>query len=184
MAPPRLVLVGLALFLFLLVHRAFRPKQADAAVTRPSQNAGVTSGRRPLPLSVDAASLMSTRTAHTRQAEVEELTSLLPPAAAAVMPPPAAAPATPASLPSCSVLFFHHLEKTGGTTLRSVLQRHAQFGEYDFISFVNRFDKLQLQVRWRLTRCTCCSHVLPWTAVPAAPSADSAAPAAHAPRRA
>ena len=49
-------------------------------------------------------------------------------------------------LPKCSVVFFHHLEKTGGTTLRSVLQRHAQFGEFDFISFVNRFDKLQLQM--------------------------------------
>ena len=49
-------------------------------------------------------------------------------------------------LPQCSVVFFHHLEKTGGTTLRSVLQRHAQFGEFDFVSFVNRFDKLQLQM--------------------------------------
>jgi len=49
-------------------------------------------------------------------------------------------------LPNCSVVFFHHLEKTGGTTLRSVLQRHAQLGEFDFISFVNRFDKLQLQM--------------------------------------
>ena len=50
------------------------------------------------------------------------------------------------ALPKCSVVFFHHLEKTGGTTLRSILQRHAQFGDFDFISFVNRFDKLQLQM--------------------------------------
>lgn len=49
-------------------------------------------------------------------------------------------------LPQCSVVFFHHLEKTGGTTLRSILQRHAQLGEFDFISFVNRFDKLQFQM--------------------------------------
>ena len=49
-------------------------------------------------------------------------------------------------LPKCSVVFFHHLEKTGGTTLRSILQRHAQLGEFDFVSFVNRFDKLQLQM--------------------------------------
>ena len=49
-------------------------------------------------------------------------------------------------LPGCSVLFFHHLEKTGGTTLRSILQRHAQLGEFDLISFVNRFDKLSLQI--------------------------------------
>ena len=62
-------------------------------------------------------------------------------------PPPAAAPALVVHpLPNCSVIFFHHLEKTGGTTLRSVLQRHAQLGEYDLISFVNRFDKLQLQM--------------------------------------
>lgn len=45
----------------------------------------------------------------------------------------------------CNVIFFHHLEKTGGTTVRSVLQRQAQLGHFDFISFVNRFDKLQLQ---------------------------------------
>ena len=49
-------------------------------------------------------------------------------------------------LPRCSVVFFHHLEKTGGTTLRSILQRHAQLGEFDLISFVNRFDKLSLQI--------------------------------------
>ncbi len=49
-------------------------------------------------------------------------------------------------LPRCSVIFFHHLEKTGGTTLRSILQRHAQLGEFDLISFVNRFDKLSLQL--------------------------------------
>ena len=27
-----------------------------------------------------------------------------------------------------------------------VLQRHAQLGSYDFVSFVNRFDKLQFQM--------------------------------------
>ena len=39
-----------------------------------------------------------------------------------------------APLPNCSVVFFHHLEKTAGTTLRSVLQRHAQLGLFDFFS--------------------------------------------------
>ena len=73
--------------------------------------------------------------------------------AAAAATATVAASATPSSpalvmqpLPNCSVVFFHHLEKTGGTTLRSVLQRHAQLGVFDFVSFVNRFDKLQFQV--------------------------------------
>ena len=47
------------------------------------------------------------------------------------------------ALPNCSVVFFHHLEKTAGTTLRSVLQREAQLGLFDFFSFVNRYNKVQ-----------------------------------------
>ena len=49
------------------------------------------------------------------------------------------------ALPNCSVVFFHHLEKTAGTTLRSVLQREAQLGLFDFFSFVNRYNKVQFQ---------------------------------------
>jgi hypothetical protein len=49
------------------------------------------------------------------------------------------------ALPNCSVVFFHHLEKTAGTTLRSVLQREAQLGLFDFFSFVNRYNKVHLQ---------------------------------------
>mmetsp|Transcript_26496 Transcript_26496/g.80371 ORF Transcript_26496/g.80371 Transcript_26496/m.80371 type:complete len:268 (-) Transcript_26496:1406-2209(-) len=49
-------------------------------------------------------------------------------------------------LPNCSVVFFHHLEKTGGTTVRSIFQRAAQLGQYDFFSFVNRFNKFQMQM--------------------------------------
>ena len=52
--------------------------------------------------------------------------------------------------------FFHHLEKTAGTTVRSILQRHAQLGEFELMSFVNRFDKLQFQMvfhrLWTLLR--------------------------------
>jgi len=66
--------------------------------------------------------------------------------AADLLPPPPPPPALVMQpLPNCSVLFFHHLEKTAGTTLRSVLQRHAQLGLFDFFSFVNRFNKVQFQ---------------------------------------
>jgi len=63
----------------------------------------------------------------------------------------AATPLPPAllvqqALPNCSVVFFHHLEKTAGTTLRSVLQREAQLGLFDFFSFVNRYNKVQFQM--------------------------------------
>ena len=46
-------------------------------------------------------------------------------ATAAQLPPPLL---VQQALPNCSVVFFHHLEKTAGTTLRSVLQREAQLG--------------------------------------------------------
>ena len=80
-----------------------------------------------------------------------------PATAAATLPadapdvPPAGSPATAVSdsieqpLPECSVVFFHHIEKTAGTTLRSILQRNAQLGHFDFFSFINRYNKLQFQ---------------------------------------
>ena len=49
-------------------------------------------------------------------------------------------------LPNCSVVFFHHVEKTAGTTLRAIFQRHAQLGLFDLISFVGRQNRLQLQL--------------------------------------
>jgi len=51
-----------------------------------------------------------------------------------------------APLPNCSVVFFHHVEKTAGTTLRALFQRHAQLGLFDLISFVGRQNRLQLQL--------------------------------------
>ena len=63
-------------------------------------------------------------------------------ATAAPLPPPLL---VQQALPNCSVVFFHHLEKTAGTTLRSVLQREAQLGLFDFFSFVNRYNKVHLQ---------------------------------------
>lgn len=49
-------------------------------------------------------------------------------------------------LPKCSVVFFHHIEKTAGTTLRAVFQRSAQLGEFDLFSFVNRQHRLSMQI--------------------------------------
>lgn len=51
-----------------------------------------------------------------------------------------------APLPNCSVVFFHHVEKTGGTTVRAIFQRHQQLGYFDLISFVGRQNRLQLQL--------------------------------------
>ena len=70
--------------------------------------------------------------------------------------PPAREVSAGASLPDCSVVFFHHVEKSGGTTLRAIFQRHAQLGLYDLISFVGRQNRLQLQLvlhrLWTLLR--------------------------------
>jgi hypothetical protein len=44
-------------------------------------------------------------------------------------------------LPNCSVLFFHHLEKSAGTTLRSIMQRQAQLGHFDSIVYIGRLNK-------------------------------------------
>lgn len=62
------------------------------------------------------------------------------------MPPPPPTAAEPIPLPKCSVVFFHHVEKTGGTTLRSIFQRHQQLGLWDLVSFVGRQNRLQLQI--------------------------------------
>ena len=145
MALPRLTLIGFVLLFVLLAYRASRP--AERPAPRSPADATALSGRRPLPLTAPLP--LVAHIASGGQASVESL-SLAPqpgpeqPTAAA--PRPAAAALVGQPLPNCSVVFFHHLEKTGGTTLRSILQRHAQLGEFDFVSFVNRFDKLQLQM--------------------------------------
>ena len=36
-------------------------------------------------------------------------------------------------LPQCSLVFFLHIIKTGGTTMRTVLQRQAQLGDFEYI---------------------------------------------------
>ena len=61
----------------------------------------------------------------------------------------APSPAAMAPLPNCSVVFFHHVEKSGGTTLRAIFQRHAQLGLYDLVSFVGRQNRMQMQLIFR-----------------------------------
>ena len=56
--------------------------------------------------------------------------ALLAPAAE----PASASPVSPAArsgLPQCSILIFWHVVKTAGTTMRTVLQRQAQLGEFE-----------------------------------------------------
>ena len=73
-------------------------------------------------------------------------TTTVTPASMDSLPVEAASDSIEPPLPECSVVFFHHLEKTAGTTLRSILQRNAQLGHFDFFSFINRFNKLQFQM--------------------------------------
>jgi len=40
-------------------------------------------------------------------------------------------PAARSGLPQCSILIFWHVVKTAGTTMRTVLQRQAQLGEFE-----------------------------------------------------
>ena len=56
-------------------------------------------------------------------------------------PPPRQVALAPNPLPNCSVVFFHHLEKSAGTTLRSVLQRQSQLGHFDSIVYIGRLNK-------------------------------------------
>ena len=45
------------------------------------------------------------------------------------------------ALPNCSVVFFHHLEKSAGTTLRSIFQRQSQLGDFDSLIYIGRLNK-------------------------------------------
>ena len=59
------------------------------------------------------------------------------PAAGALLAPASAGPVSPAApsgLPQCSILVFWHVVKTAGTTMRTVLQRQAQLGEFECVA--------------------------------------------------
>ena len=66
-----------------------------------------------------------------------ELTAAQRPAAGALLAPASAGPVSPAApsgLPQCSILVFWHVVKTAGTTMRTVLQRQAQLGEFECVA--------------------------------------------------
>jgi hypothetical protein len=142
------LLAAAALLLVLMVWR----KNSIVAVTSEAWSADSSAlARRPLPLqpSSDGSSSFTTTPASMAAAARSPTAVQTVESALRLQPTGKEKPEPPGperSLPGCSVVFFHHLEKTAGTTVRSVLQRHAQLGEFDFISFVNRFDKLQLQM--------------------------------------
>ena len=66
-----------------------------------------------------------------------ELPAAQRPAAGALLAPASAGPVSPAApsgLPQCSILVFWHVVKTAGTTMRTVLQRQAQLGEFECVA--------------------------------------------------
>ena len=58
---------------------------------------------------------------------------------------PVASPFEREPLPECSLVFFYHIVKTGGTTMRTVLQRQAQLGDFEYI-----YTDTTRKPRWQL----------------------------------
>ena len=132
----------LALGLVVCAGATSRQRQREALVEGP-----------PIPEDVVAAEwqpVFGERAASAKPSTPTQTPAGMTPAAPRLVEGLASTPLPPTalvqqSLPNCSVVFFHHLEKTAGTTLRSVLQREAQLGLFDFFSFVNRYNKVQFQ---------------------------------------
>ena len=73
---------------------------------------------------------------------------LQPPLTSTPQPSTTAAASLPPqqeALPQCSLVFFYHIVKTGGTTMRTVLQRQAQLGEFEYI-----YTDTTRKPRWQL----------------------------------
>ena len=111
---------------------------ARAAQAKPS--APAETPHSAAPRLVEGQGLAAANAAANAATATTAATAATTAATAAPLPPPLL---VQQALPNCSVVFFHHLEKTAGTTLRSVLQREAQLGLFDFFSFVNRYNKVQ-----------------------------------------
>ena len=54
-------------------------------------------------------------------------------------------PAASGALPQCSIVFFYHIVKTAGTTMRTVLQRQAQLGDFEYV-----YSDTTRKPRWQL----------------------------------
>lgn len=54
-------------------------------------------------------------------------------------------PPSQLELPQCSIVFFFHIVKTAGTTMRTVLQRQAQLGEFEYV-----YTDTTSKPRWQL----------------------------------
>ena len=71
-----------------------------------------------------------------------------------------AGPAAQAELPKCSLLFFYHIVKTAGTTMRTILQRQAQLGEFEY-----HYTDTTKKPRWHLLMHQLSHHVAPRRAI-------------------
>ena len=97
----------------------------------------------------DAAAFVSTATTPTfipqpAQPQPQPQSAAVPlPTFLSSPPPPPAASA--AALPECSIVFFYHIVKTAGTTMRTVLQRQAQLGDFEYI-----YTDTTRKPRWQL----------------------------------
>ncbi len=71
-------------------------------------------------------------------------TAALPAVVDGALPMTSASSAS-AELPQCSILFFFHIVKTAGTTMRTVLQRQAQLGDFEYV-----YTDTTKKPRWQL----------------------------------
>ena len=85
------------------------------------------------------------------------------------------ADASPAMvLPECSILFFFHVVKTAGTSMRAVLQRQAQHGDFEYV-----YTGSTKQPKWHLIMCAPRARARTRSTASPAPSRRTAARRRH-----